>query len=147
MFYGNPRQLGVQFLAALMTTVFSMAVTAVLLIVLKATLGIRVSALKERLGLDETLHQQVPLPPFVFFLSPFLSPTIPLPVPRHIPPCHESPFIPSPSISSQVWQPVMRPLALRRGSSDVECSMTHEEVSYASRLRALALQQGWATDA
>jgi ammonium transporter, Amt family len=60
-FYGNARQLGLQLAALVATSAYSLVATTVILWLIKKTLGIRVSSLKEKLGLDETLHHQVRL--------------------------------------------------------------------------------------
>lgn len=69
MFYGNPRLVGLQLAAAAITAVYSMTVTAAILWVLSRTIGIRVSAVKEKFGLDETLHKQVGPGHTILFVS------------------------------------------------------------------------------
>jgi Amt family ammonium transporter len=53
---GNARQLGVQVLACAATGVYALGTTFVILKVIDATLGLRVSEVDEREGLDSTQH-------------------------------------------------------------------------------------------
>jgi Amt family ammonium transporter len=56
LFYGNPAQLGIQALSVVVTIVFVFVVSFVLLKILDATIGIRVSQTKEEVGLDLSEH-------------------------------------------------------------------------------------------
>lgn len=58
LFYGNPGQLWVQFETVVATIVFAMVVTATILAILKATMGLRVADDEERMGLDLTQHNE-----------------------------------------------------------------------------------------
>lgn len=58
LFYGNAGQLWVQLISVLATIAFAFVVTLVILSVLKATMGIRVSEEEERMGLDLTQHNE-----------------------------------------------------------------------------------------
>jgi ammonium transporter, Amt family len=56
LFFGNPRQLAIQALAALTVMVFSFVVSSIILLVLKKTIGLRVSEEDELQGLDLSQH-------------------------------------------------------------------------------------------
>ncbi len=56
LFYGNPKLLLVQLIAVLATIVYGFVVTFVLLKVLDATMGLRVTQEEEVMGLDITQH-------------------------------------------------------------------------------------------
>jgi Amt family ammonium transporter len=58
LFFGNPGQLWTQFIGVAVTIVFAMVVTAILLVILKATMGLRVADDEERMGLDLTQHNE-----------------------------------------------------------------------------------------
>ena len=58
LFYGNPAQLWIQFESVVVTIVFAMIVTAIILSILKATMGLRVADEEERMGLDLTQHNE-----------------------------------------------------------------------------------------
>jgi Amt family ammonium transporter len=58
LFFGNPGQLWTQLEGVLVTIIFSMAVTWILLSILKATMGLRVADDEERMGLDLTQHNE-----------------------------------------------------------------------------------------
>ena len=58
LFFGNPGQLWTQFVAVVVTIVFAMVVTAIILAILKATMGLRVADDEERMGLDLTQHNE-----------------------------------------------------------------------------------------
>ena len=58
LFFGNPRQLWIQFVTVVVTIVFAMVATAVILAILKATMGLRVADDEERMGLDLTQHNE-----------------------------------------------------------------------------------------
>jgi len=53
---GNPKQLGIQVLACVVSAVYAVAVTWVILKVIDKTLGLRVTLSDEREGLDTTQH-------------------------------------------------------------------------------------------
>jgi ammonium transporter, Amt family len=59
LFFGNPKQLGIQALSVLVAWVYAFAVTWVLLKILDATMGLRVSEEDESLGLDLSQHGEV----------------------------------------------------------------------------------------
>jgi Amt family ammonium transporter len=58
LFYGNPAQFFIQLKAVLVTVVYSFIVTFVLLKVVDAVLGLKVSEQEERIGLDLTQHRE-----------------------------------------------------------------------------------------
>jgi len=57
-FFGNPGQLWTQLISVVVTIAFAMIVTAIILSILKATMGLRVSDEEERMGLDLTQHNE-----------------------------------------------------------------------------------------
>ncbi|HYA28150.1 MAG TPA: ammonium transporter [Acidobacteriota bacterium] len=57
-FFGNPGQLWIQFVGVVATIAFAMVVTAIILSVLKVTVGLRVADDEERMGLDLTQHNE-----------------------------------------------------------------------------------------
>ena len=57
-FFGNPGQLWTQLVTVVVTIAFAMIVTAIILSILKATMGLRVSDEEERMGLDLTQHNE-----------------------------------------------------------------------------------------
>jgi Amt family ammonium transporter len=59
LFYGNPGQLGVQIIAVVATSAFTIVATFVILKVIDATIGLRVREQDERLGLDATQHGEL----------------------------------------------------------------------------------------
>jgi Amt family ammonium transporter len=58
LFFGNPGQLGIQFVAVLVSWVFAFVGTFVILKVVDLTMGLRVSTEEERIGLDITQHEE-----------------------------------------------------------------------------------------
>ncbi|MEW5914213.1 MAG: ammonium transporter [Thermodesulfobacteriota bacterium] len=56
LFYGNPKQLAVQILAAIVTMVFSFGVTYIIARALNASIGLRASQVEEEVGLDISGH-------------------------------------------------------------------------------------------
>ena len=56
LFFGNPGQIGVQLLAILVTVAFAFSVTFVLAKALNGSIGLRVSAMEEEVGLDISSH-------------------------------------------------------------------------------------------
>ena len=58
LFFGNPHQLWVQFIAVAATWVFAFVGTMILLSILKAIMGLRVSAEDENEGLDLSQHNE-----------------------------------------------------------------------------------------
>ena len=56
--FGNPGQLWTQLISVVVTIAFAMIVTAIILSILKATMGLRVSDEEERMGLDLTQHNE-----------------------------------------------------------------------------------------
>jgi ammonium transporter, Amt family len=58
LFFGNPAQLWVQFISVVATIAFAVVVTAIILGILKATMGLRVTEEEERMGLDLSQHNE-----------------------------------------------------------------------------------------
>jgi Amt family ammonium transporter len=58
LFYGNPAQLGVQAIMVVATIAFALVMTFIILSILKAAMGLRVSEEEERMGLDLTQHNE-----------------------------------------------------------------------------------------
>ncbi len=58
LFFGNPGQLWTQFITVVVTIIFAMVATAIILSILKAIMGLRVSDEEERMGLDLTQHNE-----------------------------------------------------------------------------------------
>jgi ammonium transporter, Amt family len=58
LFFGNPRQLGVQLIAVLVTLVYAFVVTWILYKVVDVLIGVRVSEKDEAMGLDLTQHNE-----------------------------------------------------------------------------------------
>ena len=58
-FYGNPKQLGIQFIAIIVTLIYSGVLTAVIFKIVEKTLGIRATDEEEILGLDLTQHDEI----------------------------------------------------------------------------------------
>ncbi len=56
LFFGNPGQLWIQLVASLTTIVYSLVVTLVILYVVKAIMGLRVSEEDEIVGVDTSVH-------------------------------------------------------------------------------------------
>jgi hypothetical protein len=56
LFYGNGEQLGWQIAGILMTSVYSAAGTAIIMLAIKSTIGLRVSDEEEDMGLDASEH-------------------------------------------------------------------------------------------
>ena len=56
LFYGNPGQLAMQFLALVVTMVFTFGVTYVVAKVLDMSIGLRVTPMEEEVGLDISAH-------------------------------------------------------------------------------------------
>ncbi len=59
LFFGNPAQFGIQALAVVITLVFSFVMSFILLKILDATMGLRVSTEEEVVGLDIAAHSEV----------------------------------------------------------------------------------------
>ena len=57
-FYGNPKQLGIQAIAVIISAVFSFVVSWALFKGVDALMGLRVSEHEERVGLDLTQHRE-----------------------------------------------------------------------------------------
>jgi len=57
-FFGNPGQLWVQFVAVVATWVLAIVGTFIILSILKATMGLRVSEEDEQMGLDLSQHNE-----------------------------------------------------------------------------------------
>lgn len=55
---GNPHQVWVQFMGLLATGVYAVGVTLIILFALKFTMGLRVEADDERMGLDQASHSE-----------------------------------------------------------------------------------------
>jgi Amt family ammonium transporter len=58
LFFGNPGQLWVQFVAVVVTWVFAFAGTLIILYILKVIMGLRVSEEEEQMGLDLSQHEE-----------------------------------------------------------------------------------------
>jgi Amt family ammonium transporter len=58
LFFGNPGQLWTQFITVVVTIVFAMVATVIILSILKSIMGLRVSDEEERMGLDLTQHNE-----------------------------------------------------------------------------------------
>ncbi len=58
LFFGNPGQLGVQFVAVVATWVFAIAGTLIILSIVKALMGLRVPEEDETVGLDLSQHNE-----------------------------------------------------------------------------------------
>jgi Amt family ammonium transporter len=58
LFFGNPGQLGVQFVAVAATWIFAIVGTLIILSILKALMGLRVSEEDEHVGLDLSQHNE-----------------------------------------------------------------------------------------
>jgi Amt family ammonium transporter len=58
LFFGNPYQLWIQFVGVVATIVLAVGVTAVILTILKATMGLRIAEDEERMGLDLSQHNE-----------------------------------------------------------------------------------------
>jgi Amt family ammonium transporter len=56
LFYGNPIQVWIQIKAILVTLVYSGVMTFIIFMIIKATVGLRVDAEEESVGLDESQH-------------------------------------------------------------------------------------------
>jgi ammonium transporter, Amt family len=56
LFFGNPAQLGIQLLAVVVTIVYSLVVSLVLLYIVKALMGLRVTEDEEVAGVDTAIH-------------------------------------------------------------------------------------------
>ena len=56
LFYGNPKQLALQFLGVVVTIVFTFVVTYVVAKVLDMSIGLRVTTMEEEVGLDISAH-------------------------------------------------------------------------------------------
>ena len=58
LFFGNPAQLWIQFISVVGTMVFAFVGTLIILGVLNATMGLRVSDDEEQMGLDLSQHEE-----------------------------------------------------------------------------------------
>jgi len=58
LFFGNPGQLWVQFVAVVATWIFAFVGTMIILSILNALMGLRVSEEEERMGLDLSQHNE-----------------------------------------------------------------------------------------
>ncbi len=56
LFYGNPKQLGLQILATLVTIVFAFGMTYLVAKILDMSIGLRVTPMEEEVGLDISAH-------------------------------------------------------------------------------------------
>ena len=59
LFYGNPSQLGIQAIGVIATIAYCFIVTLVILFVVKAIMGLRVTAEEEDAGVDTSAHGEV----------------------------------------------------------------------------------------
>jgi len=57
-FYGHPMQLWYEFAAVLLVAAYSVGLTVLILLLLKHTIGIRVSDDAQRVGLDQRIHRE-----------------------------------------------------------------------------------------
>jgi Amt family ammonium transporter len=58
LFFGNPGQLGIQFVAVLATLALAMIGTFIILSLVKAVMGLRLADDEERMGLDLSQHNE-----------------------------------------------------------------------------------------
>ena len=58
LFYGNSGQLWIQFVSVVATCVFAFVVTWIILVVIKAVMGLRVGEDQEEAGLDLSQHSE-----------------------------------------------------------------------------------------
>ena len=58
LFFGNPSQLGIQFVAVVATWIFAIVGTIVILSILKAIMGLRITNEEEQMGLDLSQHNE-----------------------------------------------------------------------------------------
>ncbi|MGH7926420.1 MAG: ammonium transporter, partial [Candidatus Binatia bacterium] len=58
LFFGNANQLWIQFVGVVATIAFAVVVTAIILSILKATMGLRLTEEEERMGLDLSQHNE-----------------------------------------------------------------------------------------
>jgi Amt family ammonium transporter len=58
LFFGNPGQFGIQLVAVVATWVFAIVGTLIILGILKATMGLRLSEEDEHMGLDLSQHNE-----------------------------------------------------------------------------------------
>ena len=58
LLFGNPGQLWIQFVSVVATIVFAFVGTAIILAILKATMGLRLSDDEEQMGLDLSQHEE-----------------------------------------------------------------------------------------
>jgi Amt family ammonium transporter len=56
LFFGNPKQLAIQFLAVIVTMVFTFGATYIIAKVLDMSIGLRVTTMEEEVGLDISAH-------------------------------------------------------------------------------------------
>jgi Amt family ammonium transporter len=56
LFFGNPKQIGIQLLAIVVTIVFCFSMTYVIAKALNGSIGLRVSPMEEEVGLDISSH-------------------------------------------------------------------------------------------
>jgi ammonium transporter, Amt family len=56
LFFGNPAQFGIQLLGIVVTMAFSFTMTYVIAKALNSSIGLRVSAMEEEVGLDISSH-------------------------------------------------------------------------------------------
>jgi Amt family ammonium transporter len=59
LFFGNPHQLGIQFVSVIATMVFAFVMTLIIIKVVDVFIGLRVSEEDEERGLDVSLHDEV----------------------------------------------------------------------------------------
>jgi Amt family ammonium transporter len=58
LFFGNPSQLWIQFIGVVATIAFAVVATAIILSILKAIMGLRLTEEEERMGLDLSQHNE-----------------------------------------------------------------------------------------
>ena len=58
LFFGNPAQLGIQFVSVLATLVLAIVGSYIILSIIKAVMGLRVADEEEMMGLDLSQHNE-----------------------------------------------------------------------------------------
>lgn len=59
LFFGNPAQFGIQLVGVLATIAYCGIVTMIILYVVKAIMGLRVTVIEEEVGVDTSAHGEV----------------------------------------------------------------------------------------
>jgi Amt family ammonium transporter len=58
LFFGNPTQVLVQLVSVVVSVVFSFVMTFIILMIVERTVGLRLTAEEEEMGLDVALHSE-----------------------------------------------------------------------------------------